>query len=179
MVLCRPISRFRLLLLKWLAGVIFSIMLVLALGAMALLFARLWFPWKGMFVSFSPPEQVFNVLGPAHGLKLYAFSHIFLAVNAATMMSLAFMFSCFNVKPAAATILGVSFLLLNLVVEAIPFFADYREFLLMHHFRAWVVVYAQSIEWSRLVESLCVLLGFNFTCFIIGYTGFQLRDFKS
>src|SRR5512134_2274496 len=41
MILCRPISRLRLLGLKWLAGAIFSASLVLVLGGTALFFARL------------------------------------------------------------------------------------------------------------------------------------------
>src|SRR5271169_2603463 len=47
MILSRPISRFRLLFVKWLAGIIFSAVLTLALGVIALGFARLLFPWKG------------------------------------------------------------------------------------------------------------------------------------
>src|SRR6267142_613839 len=50
MILSRPISRFRILLTKWLSGVIFSTVLVLGLGGMALVFALCWFPWRGMFV---------------------------------------------------------------------------------------------------------------------------------
>src|SRR5882724_3513546 len=53
MILSRPISRFQLLLVKWLAEVIFCAVLVLSLGATALVFARFWFPWKGM-LSFRP-----------------------------------------------------------------------------------------------------------------------------
>src|SRR3989449_11332174 len=49
MILSRPISRVRLLLLKWLSGTIFSLLLVLALGAFGILFARVWFPWGGLF----------------------------------------------------------------------------------------------------------------------------------
>src|SRR5215467_277315 len=45
MILSRPISRFRLLFMKWLAGVIFSVSLVLVLGGTALAFARFWFHW--------------------------------------------------------------------------------------------------------------------------------------
>lgn len=179
MILCRPISRVRLLFIKWCAGAIFSIVLVLTLGAMALVFARMWFPWGGMFVYVPDPERVFNVMESAQGLKLYAFSHLFLALNAATMTTLAFMFGCYNMKPAAATILALSFLLMNLVVENIPFFHEYREFMLLHHFRAWVTVYAAPIQWSRIVESLCVLGAFNLTCFIVGATGFHVRDIKS
>src|SRR5262245_13730637 len=71
MLLCRPVSRWRLLMVKWMAGVVFSVLLVLALGIMALLFARLWFPWRGMFVILPEPERIFAVLSSAEGLKLY------------------------------------------------------------------------------------------------------------
>ena len=179
MILCRPISRWRLLLVKWSAGVVFSIVLVLALGVMALLFARMWFPWGGMFVLFPEPEHIFAVLSAGAGLKLYAASHLFLALNAATMMTLAFMFGCFNMKPAAATILSISFLLLNLVLESIPALADYRPYLLLHHFRSWMMVYAQPVDWPRIFTALSVLAGFNVTCLVIGGTAFHLRDIKS
>ena len=179
MILSRPISRVRLLFIKWCAGIIFSILLVVVLGAMALFFARMWFPWNGMFVFIPEPERVFNVMNAAQGLKIYALSHLFLGINAATMTTLAFMFSCFNMKPAAATVLGFSVLLLNLVMENIPFLQDYREYMLLYHFRAWVTVYGQPIPWSRILESLSVLGAVNVTFFIIGSTVFQLRDIKS
>src|SRR3989475_9548813 len=50
MILSRPISRFHLLLAKWLAGAVFAAVLVIVLGATAVCFARIWFPWRGMFV---------------------------------------------------------------------------------------------------------------------------------
>src|SRR5262245_231342 len=70
MILSRPISRFRLLLAKWLSGVIFSSVLVLVLGVMAVVFARMWFPWKSMFVTF-PPLGIFSLLEVGDGLRLY------------------------------------------------------------------------------------------------------------
>ena len=177
MILARPVSRFRLLLLKWLSGVIFSALLVMVLGGTALFFARLWFPWKGIFVFV--PEIVFGVLDASTGFKLYVWSHIFLAVNATVMFSLAFMFSCFNMKPAAATILALSFLFLNLVMEMIPFFERYHQWFLPYHFRSWLRVFAQPTPWAMLGESQCVLAGFALTTFIIGAAAFQVRDIKS
>src|SRR5215472_13507618 len=59
MILSRPISRLRLLFVKWIAGVVFAAVLVLVLGGTALLFGRLWFPWKGMFVFSVWPERIF------------------------------------------------------------------------------------------------------------------------
>jgi ABC-2 type transport system permease protein len=179
MILCRPVSRLRLLLVKWLAGVVFSVVQVAALGVMALVFARLWFPWRGMFVMIPDPEHVFSILTALQGLKLYAASHLFLAINASTMMTIAFTFGCFNMKPAAATVLALSFLLLNLVLENIPALSEYRPYMLLHHFRAWVSVYGQPIDWARIAGSLVVLAGFNATCLVIAATAFQLRDIKS
>lgn len=179
MILCRPVSRWRLLLVKWFAGVLFSMSLVLSLGLMALVFARLWFPWRGMFVMMPDPEHIFAALPAGQGLKLYAASHFFLAINASTMMTIAFMFGCFNMKPAAATILSISFLLMNLVLESIPALADWRPYLLLHHFRSWMSVYASPIDWPRIATALSVLAAFNVTCLIIGGTAFHSRDIKS
>jgi len=177
MILSRPISRFRLLLVKWVAGVIFAAALVLVLGGTALGFARMWFPWKGMFVFV--PGSVFNVLSPGNGLKLYLWSHLFIILNATVVLGIAFMFSCFNMKPAAATILALSLLFVNLVMEGIPFFERYQEYLLTYHFRAWHNVYVQPMPWTQMGQSLCILLAVDLTTFLIGIAAFQARDIKS
>jgi ABC-2 type transport system permease protein len=177
MILSRPISRFRILFSKWIAGVIFSAVLVIVLGGTALLFARMWFPWRGMFVFV--PNMVFNVLEPGVGLKLYIASHAFMTVNASVILGLAFMFSCFNMKPAAATILALSFLFVNLVIESIPFFERYHEWLLPYHFRIWMQIYSNPIPWPRIAESLSILAAFSITTFLIGMAAFHARDIKS
>ena len=179
MMLCRPISRGRLLLVKWLAGLVFCVVLVGSLGVMALVFARLWFPWGGLFV-FSPgPVRVFALFAPWEGLGFYAASHLVLAINACTMFTLAFMFSCFNMKPAAATILALSFLLLSLVMEAMPFFEEYKELCLTHHFRGWLLAFNDPLDGLRILQSLVVLLGVNVTAFLVGLAGFHAREIKS
>jgi ABC-2 type transport system permease protein len=176
MILSRPISRFRLLLVKWVAGLLFCALLVLVLGGTALGFARFWFPWRGMFVM---GPGVFDVLSAHDGLRLYLFSHLFMTVNAFVILGLAFMFSCFNMKPAAATILALSFLFVNLVMEGIPFFERYHEWLLTYHFRTWHLVYARPIPWERMTESLCILVAVSVTAFLVGAAAFQARDIKT
>jgi ABC-2 type transport system permease protein len=94
-------------------------------------------------------------------------------------LGIAFMFSCFNMKPAAATILALSLLFVNLVMEGIPFFERYHEYLLTYHFRCWHNVYVQPIPWSQIGQSVSVLLAFNLTTFLIGTAAFQARDIKS
>ena len=177
MILSRPISRVRLLLVKWVAGIIFSAVLVLVLGVTALTFARILFPWKGMF--FFAPGMAFSVLSPGEGLARFVLAHLFLAVNASVMLSVAFMFSCFNMKPAAATIVALSYLFVNVVMESIPFFNRFDNWFITHHFRCWLHVFQNPVQWSQIVQSEIVLGAASATLFIIGCTAFQVRDIKS
>jgi ABC-2 type transport system permease protein len=102
-----------------------------------------------------------------------------MTLNASVVLGIAFMFSCFNMKPAAATILALSLLFANLVMEGIPFFERYHEYLLTYHFRSWHNVYSQPIPWAQVGQSMCVLLAVNLTTFLIGMAAFQARDIKS
>ena len=181
MILSRPVSRVRLLFVKWVAGVIFTAVLVVALGATALGFARLYFPWMGMF-AFSPDSEDysgFSLFTANQGLVLYALSHLFMVINAVTMLSVAFMFSCFNMKPAAATILALSYLFINMVLQHIPFFDVYQNWFITHHLESWSWVYQQPISWPVIFQSEIVLVATSATAFIIGAMAFQVRDIKS
>jgi ABC-2 type transport system permease protein len=177
MILSRPISRSRLLLVKWAAGIVFAAALVLMLGITALGFARILFPWKGMFVF--APGMAFSVFSPGEGLARFAFSHLFLAVNASVILSVAFMFSCFNMKPAAATIVALSYLFVNVVMERIPFFDRYDNWFITHHFRCWLLVFQNPVPWARILQSEVVLVAACATAFVVGCTVFYVRDIKS
>lgn len=179
MILSRPISRVRLLFVKWVAGTIFSTALVLALGAIALCFARILFPWKGMFVFGDMSMPTFGLFSPEEGLKLYSFAHLFMVVNAVSMFSVASMFSCFNMKPASATILALSYMLMSLVMEHIPFFESYQDWFITHHFAAWDLVFKTPLPWGQLIQSEIILLATAATTFVIGALAFQVRDIKT
>lgn len=182
MILSRPVSRLRLLLLKWVAGMIFTVILVLALGAIALSFARLCFPGQGMFVfgeTQTEHDMTFSLFTANQGLTFYAFSHIFMIINTITLLSVAFMFSCFNMKPAAATILALSYMFMNMVMEHIPFFDRYQNWFITHHLESWFWVFQQPTPWPVILQSETVLLATSATAFVIGAIAFQVRDIKS
>jgi ABC-2 type transport system permease protein len=177
MILSRPISRVRLLLVKWVAGAIFSALLALALGVMGIIFASIFFKPGGLFVFV--PGEVFGVFGWNEGLERYAVAHLLLATKAVTVTGLAFMFSCFNVKPAAATILSLSFVFVSFVLMQIPFFRDLQPWFITYHLNIWQSAFMSPMPWWRLGESMSILLGFNLTFLVIGCTAFQVRDIKS
>lgn len=178
MILSRPVSRLRLLLVKWVAGSVFAAVLVAALGVFGVIFARVHFSWGGLFV-WMPEQGIFSVFDSTAGLERYVAGHAMLVTEAVSIMGLAFMFSCFNVKPAAATILALSFIFVSFIMEHIPYFKEYRDWFLTYHLHLWQLMFAERIPWWRVAQSLSLLTGFNATFVAIGAAAFQLRDIKS
>ncbi|MBL9173715.1 MAG: ABC transporter permease subunit [Verrucomicrobiales bacterium] len=177
MILARPVSRVRLLTLKWVAGVLFSAVLTAAMAVTGLALGLLFFRWGGLFVFV--PGELFGVFPAMEGLGRYAAAHALMAVKAVTITGLAFGFGCLPIKPAAATILALSFIFLNFILMNIPWFADLKPWFLTYHLNLWQQVYVQPVPWPRIGESLSLLAGFNATFFALGAVAFGLRDLKS
>lgn len=177
MILSRPISRIRLLLVKWLAGAVFAVLLVAALAAFGVIVGHAFFRFGALFVFI--PGELFSVFSAAEGWQHYGVSNVLLMVKAISIMSAAFMFSCFNVKPAAATILALSFFFVNAVLQEIPYFREYQQFFFTHHLNMWQLMFGQPIPWWKVGQSLSVLAGFNVSFLMIGCAIFHARDIKS
>ncbi|MDB6022486.1 MAG: putative rane protein, partial [Pedosphaera sp.] len=177
MILARPVTRFRLLLLKWAAGGVFSFILVFSLGVLGLLFTSFWFPWGHMFAV--PPLLPFGVFDPARGLQCYSLGLVCMVPKALTIMTLAFMFSCFNMKPAAATILALSVLFISNIIQDLPFFLDYRTYFITYHMDIWREAVADRVAWWKIGESFSFLAAYNLSFLVVGATVFQMRDIKS
>ena len=177
MILSRPVTRLRLLGAKWAAGAVFACLLSLALGATGLLLASLGFHWGSLFVSM--PGEPFSVSDPSSGWRHYLSAHLMLSFKAVSIMGLAFMFSCFNLKPATATILALSFVFVNSILQNIPYFSDFTPWFLTHHLDLWRLMFAHPIPWWRIFESLSLLAGYNLSFFVIGSTAFYVRDIKN
>jgi ABC-2 type transport system permease protein len=178
MILCRPISRLRLLALKWLAGAVFSLILVISLGVFSIMLASVFFPSGGLFVVL-PLDQIVGTFDGAAAWERFVIVHLFMTFEAVTLMSLAFMFSCFNIKPAAATILGISVFFISMIMHDMPYFREMREWTMVHHLYVWSNFFRPNIPWWRVGESLSILAGYNLTFIIIGCAVFHRRDIKS
>ena len=178
MILSRPVTRFRLLLLKWTAGVVFSFALVLTLGVFGALFPWMFYHSGALFVA-EPPAGIFSTFEGAAAWGRFATVHLVMTVEACSIMSLAFMFSCFNVKPAAATILAISFFFICFILDSLPYLQDYKDWFLVQHLYVWSNFFRQPIPWWRVGESLSILAGYNLTFLIVGCAVFQTRDIKS
>jgi ABC-2 type transport system permease protein len=178
MMLCRPVSRGRILVLKALVSVIYTVTLTAFIGLTALVVGLLDRGPGGLFV-FAPMEQIFAFHDFWSGLARYAAAIPLLALSLCTITALAFCLSCFNMKPSAATIVTLSILFADTILKNIPYFESFRGWFLTMKMTAWVRIFDARIPWEAMVEDYAWLMALNATLFVIAWQNFARRDFKS
>ncbi len=179
MVLARPVSRERLLGLKLAAAALYTVTLVVFLGVSALALASLYRGGLGRLFVFIPDERLFGFYDTAEGLVRYFTAVSLLAYGTLTIAALAFMFSCFRMKPAAATILTLSVFFIDAVLTNLPYFRDFRSWFMSYHIGCWVRVFHDHPPWPQIGRSLLILAGLMTSFALIGISHFATRDLKS
>ena len=106
MTLCRPVSRVRVLLVKYVVCVIYTFSLVFFIGLSALAVGLLVRGAGGLFF-IVPGFNVLALYDFGEGLERYLALLPCISLTMLTLSTFAFQLSCWNVKPAAAT-LGLS-----------------------------------------------------------------------
>jgi len=178
MMLCRPVSRGRILLLKICAVAVYSFSLTWFVGITALVVGLLHSGAGGLFV-FAPMEKVFALYDFAPGLARYAIAILLLSFSLLTIPAVGFFLSCLDMKPAAATIGTLSIFFLDSILKNIPFFESLKPWFVTSHMAAWVHVFEYRIPWERMIEDYAWLLALNATLLVLARAVFQQRDFKS
>jgi ABC-2 type transport system permease protein len=178
MILSRPVSRLRILVLKYCACVCYTVTLALFVVGSSLVTGILVHGY-GRLIVMAPWEQIFAYYEPVPGLERFALAGAALTFCLLTLSTLAFMFSCFNLKPATATILTLSVYLIDDILRNVPFFADLRNYFLSHHMNVWSHLFENVIPWPRIFQSLGYLALFDVIALTIAGVYFLRRDFKS
>jgi ABC-2 type transport system permease protein len=180
LVFARPVSRLRLLLVKYTAVSLYTFTFVFFVGVTGYLMAVAAVGWEGGLFVMEPKMKVFAAYsGWSEGAGRLALSAAGIGLSMITLSSMAFMFSCFRIKPAAATILTLTILFVDMILQGFPFFKPYESWFVTWRMSAWVFLLEQHLSWPKLVESYAFLLGLNATLFTAGWLAFQTRDFKT
>lgn len=178
MILCRPISRVRLGLLKYTACVLYTFALTIFIGLTALVAGLLYCGWGGL-LAIAPLEQLLALHEAWPGFWRYLGALPLLGYGLVSISSLGFLFSCCEMKPAAATILTLSIFFFDSIFRSIPYFESLRGWFMTTHMTLWLRVFEYRIPWWRMVEDVTWLGALNFTFALIGLAILQQRDFKA
>lgn len=179
MLLARPISRFRLLLVKYLTCVAYTVLLVQFIAWSAFLMGLAVTGWGGGFFAFVPELGIAAFYDWQTGMGKYIAASVSLSLSMITVTSIGFMLSCMPIKPAAATIGALSYMLIDFILRNMGFMEDYKHLLFTHHMQAAGRVLAEEPAWPVIIRSFSVLGAMNLTFFLIGFGIFDSRDLKS
>lgn len=180
LIFARPITRLRLLTVKYTAVCLYTMSFVFFVGISGYLMAVAAVGWDGGLFVMEPKMKVFAAYPEwAEGASRLALGAFGISLSMLTITSIAFMFSCFKTKPAAATIITLSILFVDMIVQNFPFFRPYEHFFITWRMSSWVFLMETHLPWAKVLESFAFLGGLNATVFIIGWLAFQTRDFKT
>jgi ABC-2 type transport system permease protein len=178
MILSRPVSRVRILVLKYLACVFYTWSLTIFIVISSLLLGIADRGLGGLIVV-APWDHVFGFYEAGPGMERFAWGAGILCLVMLTFSTLGFMFSCFNMKPASATIMTLSVYIIDTVVRNIPYFENFRGYFLTHHMAIWTQVFQQQLPWGTILKSIEYLGFWNLLFVFAGAFYFCRRDFKS
>ena len=178
MILCRPISRLRVGFLKYAACVLYTFALTFFIGITALVAGLLYCGWGGLF-AIAPLEQLLAMHEAWPGLWRYLGALPLLGFGLVSITSLGFLFSCCEMKPAAATILTLSIFFFDSIFRSIPYFESLRGWFMTTHMTLWLRVFEYHIPWWRIAEDVTWLGALNVTFALVGLAILQQRDFKA
>ena len=178
MTLCRPSSRLRVLGVKYAVCVIYTFALVFFIGGSALAAASLVRGTGGLFI-WAPEEKLMVLYDFGPGLLRYCAALPCLALSLLTISTFSFQLSCWNMKPAAATIAAITLFFVDWILHFVPYFETYRPWMMTTHMRTWLNVFRDPVPWPRMVEDYSYLIGLDATFLVLGAVVFASRDFKS
>ena len=177
LMLCRPISRWKIVLQKYLACVAYTVSLTAFIGGTALVAGVLYRGVGGLF-AFSPSPHIFAIYETVPGLWRYFSAMPLLSLALMTFASIGFFFSCLNMKPAAATITTLSLLFFDSIFRQIPQFAAYKSYFITEHMSLWLQVFQTRLPWREMGIDLAYLTALDATFVLLGIVAFGQRDFK-
>jgi ABC-2 type transport system permease protein len=178
MVLAGPTSRGRVFLMKVLACVFYTVVLTtfVAVSAMAL---GLAVEGPGNLFVFHEVESVAIAYAFGDGMMVYFFGALpLLFVSMFTVTAVAFMFSCLNVKPAAATVGALGIFIVDNLLRSIPFFVKIRDWFITSRISVWAHIYDEQVPWERLRNDYLTLAAIDALAIGIGWWYFRQRDLK-
>jgi ABC-2 type transport system permease protein len=179
LLLVRPISRARMLLIKYLTCIGYTFALVQFITWSSFVLGLTLKGWGGGFFVMAPEIGLLSFYEWGFGLQRFAIASVFLSLSMMTISSIAFLLSCFPIKPAAATIGALSYFIIDRILKETGFMDNYDHLLLTKHIVSWTRLLVEEIPWPIIIRDYTALGAVCLSCLIVGIAIFESRDLKS
>lgn len=179
LLLARPISRLRLLAIKYATCLCYSMLLVQFIAWSAFLLGVWVRGWGGGMFAFVPEEGLAELWDWNEGFRRYTICSLLMGFGMTTVSSVGFFFSCFRIKPAAATIAALSYVFVDWILLRTNIMHSYQYLLLTPYLNSWMRVFLDPIPWALIARNYSIIAAVNLSLFVLGAAWFQSRDLKS
>jgi len=190
LLVSKPVSRFQLLIVKFTASCIYTMLLLIWVAVLALFLSVLLFGVNELIV---PRKLEYDFISSTDILWRYGAAFIFAALGLVTVASLAFLFSVFadnSVGPIVATVCVIIVFTILTQME-IPFYDEtIKPYLFTTHMLGWkgffyvkaidgVTIQGSIEDFSQIIKSALILVGYTVLFLSIAFWYFNKKNILS
>lgn len=178
MLLTKPLSRRTMLLSKFLAGAVYTLLIVVWLGILAVVVGKAMFG-AGDIMVLNSDGLVIIPDADVNWRYVGAFAVAFLALL--TVSSLSIMLSCFSENSIGPIVTTMSIIILFTIIGTldVTIFDPIKPFLFTTHMIAWRSFFEDPLPWDVIKESAVILLIHNVIFIVVALFQFNKKDIKS
>lgn len=175
LLLTRPVSRTRILLAKFIAGIIYTNLLILWLAFISLGLGIILFGTGELIVFRGDTIIIFK---QADVLWRFILGYGFAAIGMSVVASLAFFFSSLVENAIGPIISTMAVIIVFLVISAlqIDFFEDINPFLFTSYIMNWRLFFDDPLDFPEIIKSVVVLTGHIAVFFTAALIIFNRKD---
>lgn len=177
-LLTRPVGRVELLLAKFAASLVYTLLLLVWMALLAL-FLSLFIFGKGDLMILKSEEVV--VLAQNDVFWRYGWAFLFASLSMVMVAALAFLLSIFAENSIGPIITTMSIVILFTILTTldIPFFQLLRPWLFTTHMLGWKAFFDDPIPWQAVSQSAAILLLHILFFAVLGAWVFKRKDILS
>jgi ABC-2 type transport system permease protein len=177
-LLTRPVSRMQLVTSKFLAGNIYTFLLILWLAIVSLGVGAILFGF-GELIVVRPEAILILDRGDVIWRFLLAYSFSFLGMS--VVCSLAFFFSSLVENAIGPIIVTMAIIIVFVIISAINIevFRTIKPYLFTNYILSWRLFFDDPINISKVIEAVAILLGHTLVLFSVTAIIFKRKDILS
>ncbi len=178
MLATKPISRTKLLLSKFIAGGVYTMLIVIWLGIMAVVVGKLLFGSGDLMVLNSDGLVILQEVD-INWRYIGGFSVAFLALL--TVSSLSICLSCFSDNSIGPIVTTMAIIILFTIIGTldVSIFDNVRPFLFTTHMASWRSFFEDPLPTAQIKQSVIILLVHNVVLILISIYKFNRKDITS
>ena len=190
LLVSKPVSRTKLLAVKFLASSVYTLLLLIWVAVLALFLSMLLFGTNSLAV---PRELEFNIIESGDILWRYAAAFVFAAISLICVASLAFMLSVFAENSVSPIVVTVSVIIVFTILTQmqVPFYDEtIKPYLFTTHMLGWKgFFYVKGMEgetikgsienFSAIIKSALILMLYTFGFLAVSVFYFRRKNILS